>query len=290
MWVEMKTKDFRITGEDKFRIKDFETELKSDLQKEEIEQKLTDHVADLALMQDMLYAQDKYGILVVIQAMDTAGKDGIIKHVMSGLNPQATNVYPFKQPTAEDLDHTWLWKAQKLTPERGNIGIFNRSYYEEVLVVKVHNLVEKQKIHPYLVTKDIWEERYKDINCFENHLTRNGIEVVKIFLNISKDEQKKRLLARIDDKAKNWKFSDADLKERAYWDNYMEAYEDMINGTSTKRAPWYVVPGNNKKLARLLVSQILIEKMKELDLQYPVLPKEKADMLSTYKTQLLNEK
>jgi len=286
----MKIKDYTIEGLKEFKLIKFNNEIKTNLDKEEIETKLVESIRDLAHMQDMLYAQDKYGMLIILQGMDTCGKDGIIKHVMSGLNPQATNVYPFKQPTAEDLDHTWLWKAQKLAPERGNIGIFNRSYYEEVLVVKVHNLVEKQKIHPSLIGKDIWEERYKDIRCFEDHLQRNGIEVVKIFLNISKDEQKERLIERIDDKLKNWKFSDADLKERAYWDNYMEAYEDMINGTSTKKSPWYVVPGNKKKLARLLVSQILIDKMKELDLQYPVLPKEKADMLSTYKEQLLNEK
>lgn len=287
----MKIKDFAFNGEDKFKIKEVHTEIKSDIQKEEIETKLNEHIEELALMQDMLYAQDKYGVLVIIQAMDTAGKDGIIKHVMSGLNPQATTVHPFKQPTAEDLDHTWLWKAQKLAPERGCIGIFNRSYYEEVLVVKVHNLISKQKLHPACVDMDkIWKQRYSDIICFEDHLQRNGIEVIKIFLNISKDEQKNRLLERIDDKSKNWKFSDADLKERAFWGDYMEAYEDMINATSTKKSPWYVIPADKKKLARLAVSQILIDRMKELDLQYPVLPKEKADMLDTYKNQLLNEK
>jgi len=289
----MKIKDYTIEGDagSKFKIKDFDTEIKSDLEKEEIDEKIAERVAELASMQDMLYAQDNYGILVVIQAMDTAGKDGIIKHVMSGLNPQATQVHPFKQPSAEDLDHTWLWKAMKLVPERGNIGIFNRSYYEEVLVVKVHDLISKQKVPMVLYDKHkIWDERYDDIREFEKHLNRNGIEVVKLFLHISKEEQKNRLLARIDDKSKNWKFSDADLKERAYWDDYMDAYQDMINNTSTVKSPWYVIPSDKKKLARLLVSSILSERMKSLDLKYPVLPKEKADMLSTYKEQLMKEK
>lgn len=283
----MKIEKFTIKGKNKFKIKDFPTEIES---MENIENELASNIEKLAQMQDMLYAQDKWGVLVILQSMDTGGKDGIIKHVMSGLNPQATQVYPFKQPTAEELDHTWLWKAQKLVPERGNIGIFNRSYYEEVLVVKVHNLIEKQKIPLVCIDKQIWDERYEDIKHFEDHLQRNGIEVVKIFLNISKDEQKQRLIDRIDDKSKNWKFSDADLKERNYWDNYMEAYEDMINNTSTSKSPWYIIPADKKKLARLLVSKILIERIKELDLKYPVLGEEQTKMLSTYKEQLLNEK
>ena len=222
--------------------------------------------------------------------MDTAGKDGMIKHVMSGLNPQATQVYPFKQPSAEELDHTWLWKAQQLVPNRGNIGIFNRSYYEEVLVVKVHNLIKNQKIPTELVNMDkIWNQRYHDILHFEDFLHRNGIQVVKLFLHISKEEQKRRLLERIDDKSKNWKFSDADLKERKFWKDYMDCYEDMINGTSTEDCPWYIIPSDKKKLSRLLVSEILIERMEKLNLQYPVLEKSKLDMLSTYKEQLENE-
>lgn len=286
----MKIKDCTIDGSEKFKIKNFDTSIKSDLSKEDIEQNLVDHIEELAFMQDMLYAQDKYGMLVIIQGMDTCGKDGIIKHVMSGLNPQATQVHSFKQPGPEQLDHTWLWKAQVFAPNKGNIAIFNRSYYEEVLVVKVHNLLSKQKIPTDLITDKVWEERYDDIRNFEKHLNRNGIEVVKIFLNISKEEQKNRLLERIEDKAKNWKFSDADLKERAFWGNYMDAYEDMINETSTKKSPWYVIPSDRKKLARLAVSRILIDRMKKIDLQYPVLPKEKIDMLGTYKEQLLNEK
>jgi PPK2 family polyphosphate:nucleotide phosphotransferase len=286
----MKIKDYTIDGSEKFKIKNFDTTIKLDLNKEDIEQNLIDHVRELAAMQDMLYAQDNYGMLIIIQSMDTAGKDGIIKHVMSGLNPQATQVHSFKQPGPEELDHTWLWKAQVFSPNKGNIAIFNRSYYEEVLVVRIHNLLTKQKIPSALITEKIWEQRYDDIRNFEKHLNRNGIEVVKLFLNLSKNEQKNRLLDRIEDKSKNWKFSEADLKERAYWDNYMEAYEDMINATSTEKSPWYVIPADKKKCARLLVSQILIERMKALDLAYPVLPKEKEDMLLTYKQQLINDK
>jgi PPK2 family polyphosphate:nucleotide phosphotransferase len=282
----MKVENYTITGKSKFDIKKFETEIKSSVEDTD----LKDEIDELALMQDMLYAQDHYGVLVIIQAMDTAGKDGIIKHVMTGLNPQATQVHSFKQPSAEELDHTWLWKAQKFAPERGNITIFNRSYYEEVLVVKVHDLLSKQKVPTSLIDKNkIWSERYNDIVCFEDHLNRNGIEVVKLFLHISKDEQKKRLLERIDDKAKNWKFSDADLKERGYWNDYMKAYEEMINGTSTKKSPWYVIPADKKKIARLLVSEILIERMKAMNLHYPTLEKSKEDILQIYKDQLMND-
>ena len=284
----MRIKDF-IISDKTLTLKKVDTLIKSDMEKNDIEQHLEDHIKELAFMQDMLYAQDNYGILVILQSMDTAGKDGMIKHVMTGLNPQATEVHSFKQPSSEELDHTWLWKAQKYAPERGHISIFNRSYYEEVLVVKVHELLSKQKVPRSLVTDKIWEQRYEDIRNFEKHLNRNGIEIIKLFLNISKDEQKNRLLERIDDKSKNWKFSDADLKERAYWNNYMEAYEDMINATSTEKSPWYVIPSDKKKLSRLLVSKILIERMKELDLKYPVLPRDKEAMLATYKEQLTNE-
>ena len=286
----MKTKDFEINGSGELKLNRVDTELKSDLIKEELDEQLSKNIEKLAELQDKLYAEDTYGVLVVIQAMDTAGKDGIIKHVMSGLNPQATQVHAFKQPSAEELDHTWLWKAHQLAPYRGNIAIFNRSYYEEVLVVKVHDLLTKQKIPSEFIGKNIWEERYKDIRNYEDYLTRNGIVIVKLFLNISKEEQKNRLLERIDDKSKNWKFSDADLKEREYWDKYMDCYQDMINGTSTKDCPWYVIPADKKKLARLLVSNILIEKLCNLDLRYPELEESKLKMLSTYKKQLENEK
>ena len=289
----MKIKDFEIKGEigTYFEIEKFPTEIKyGSGNKEELEKELSENIEKLAAMQDVLYAQDRNGILVIIQAMDTAGKDGIIKHVMSGLNPQATQVYPFKQPSAEELDHTWLWKAHKLAPERGNIGIFNRSYYEEVLVVKLHNLIEKQKIPFACITEDVWKERYADIRHFEDHLQRNGIEVIKIFLNISKDEQKNRLIERIDDKSKNWKFSEADLKERQYWDEYMYIYQDMINNTSTKESPWYVIPADKKKTARLAVCNVLIDRIKTLNLKYPELSEEQSKMLSTYKEQLLKEK
>jgi len=287
----MKTKDFTVDGDkNKFKIKDLDTKIKTDLDKETIKLRLREHVIELASLQDKLYAQDNYGVLVIIQAMDTAGKDGIIKHVMSGLNPQATQVHPFKQPSTEELDHTWLWKAQKLAPQRGNICIFNRSYYEEVLVVKVHDLLKHQKVPTVLYTEDVWNERYDDIRNFEKHLNRNGIEVIKLFLNISKDEQKKRLIARIDDRAKNWKFSGDDIKERTYWDDYMKCYEDMIINTSTEKSPWYVIPSDKKKISRLMVSEILIERLKKLNLSYPTLAKSETDMLSVYKEQLLNEK
>ena len=286
----MNTRNIRIEG-DGFKIKNFDTSPKRDIDKNTLEERLSQNIEELALLQDILYAQDKYGVLVVIQAMDTAGKDGIIKHVMSGLNPQATQVHAFKQPSAEELDHTWLWKAHRYAPERGSIAIFNRSYYEEVLVVKVHNLLPKSKIPAVLYETDkIWDQRYEDIRDFERHLHRNGIEVVKLFLNISKDEQKKRLLERIDDKSKNWKFSDADLKERTFWGDYMKCYEDLINNTSTEKCPWYVIPSDKKKISRLMVSNILIEKLKELNLKYPVLEKTKLKMLSTYKADLLKEK
>ena len=287
----MKTKDFTVDGDkNKFKIKDLDTKIKTDLDKETIKLRLREHVIELASLQDKLYAQDNYGVLVIIQAMDTAGKDGIIKHVMSGLNPQATQVHPFKQPSTEELDHTWLWKAQKLAPQRGNICIFNRSYYEEGLVVKVHDLLKHQKVPTVLYTEDVWNERYDDIRNFEKHLNRNGIEVIKLFLNISKDEQKKRLIARIDDRAKNWKFSGDDIKERTYWDDYMKCYEDMIINTSTEKSPWYVIPSDKKKISRLMVSEILIERLKKLNLSYPTLAKSETDMLSVYKEQLLNEK
>ena len=284
-------KQFKITGGKEFKIKNSETSIQSDLNKDEIREKLDQNIEKLVFLQDKLYAQDKWGVLIIIQAMDTAGKDGIIKHVMGGLNPQATQVYSFKQPTSEELDHTWLWKAQKCIPERGNIGIFNRSYYEEVLVVKVHNLINIQKLPKgFSDNIHIWDERYKDISNFEEHLNRNGIKVIKLFLHLSKEEQKQRLIERIDDKEKNWKFSDADLKERDYWDNYMDCYQDMIGNTSTKECPWYIIPADNKKLARLLVSDIIIDTLEELNLEYPILEKSKQDMLQTYKEQLLNEK
>lgn len=285
----MKIEDYQFNSEKNLKIKHYPTEIESDLTKLQMVEDLTLHVKELAKLQDMLYAQDKRGVLVIIQAMDTAGKDGILRHVISGLNPQGTQVHPFKQPTEVELDHTWLWKAQMLAPEKGNIAVFNRSYYEEVLIVKLHNLVKNQKIPTDCLSDKIWDERYKDIRHFEDYLQRNGIDVIKIFLHISKDEQKERLLARIDDRAKNWKFDGADIKERGHWDEYMDAYEEMINKTSTDQSPWYIIPADKKKLSRLAVAKILIDRLKKLDLRYPELNKEQTEKLQEYKKMLMEE-
>ena len=230
----------------------------------------------LAELQGKLYAQDKWGVLVVFQAMDAAGKDGTIKHVMSGINPQGVQVYSFKGPSAEELDHDFLWRTMKCVPERGRIGIFNRSYYEEVLVVRVHpEFLGAQKLPPALLSKNIWKERFEDINAFERYLSRNGILVVKFFLNVSKKEQKKRFLERLDMPEKNWKFSINDAKERGFWDDYMTCYEDLLEATSTKWAPWHVVPADNKWFTRLAVMATLVRALENLDLAYPQVNKAK---------------
>ena len=224
----------------------------------------------LAELQNMLYAQDCWAVLLIFQAMDAAGKDGAIKHVMSGVNPQGCQVFSFKSPTSEDLDHDYLWRCMKCLPERGRIGIFNRSYYEETLVVRVHrDFLEKQKIPSDLITKDIWKERFQDIRSFERYLARNGVAVRKFFLHVSNKEQKKRFLERIKEPEKNWKFSANDAKEREHWDDYMQAYEDMIRNTATKAAPWYVVPADNKWFTRVVVAAAVIDALAELDLKYP---------------------
>jgi PPK2 family polyphosphate:nucleotide phosphotransferase len=248
-------------------------------------------VEALAAMQDILYAQDEWSLLLIFQAMDAAGKDGAIKHVMSGINPQGCQVTSFKAPSAEELDHDFLWRCQKQLPERGRIGIFNRSYYEEVLVVRVHEeILKAEKLDEKLITKDIWDERFKDIRNFEKYLYRNGTIVVKFFLNVSKNEQKKRFIERIDNPDKNWKFSTADAKERACWKDYMHAYEEMIRNTSTKKAPWYVVPADNKSFARIVIASAIINAMDELDLKYPQVSKEKIAELAAIKKALMEEK
>jgi len=230
----------------------------------------------LADLQGKLYAQDRWGVLLVFQAMDAAGKDGTIKHVMSGVNPQGVQVYSFKSPSSEELDHDFLWRTMKSMPERGRIGIFNRSYYEEVLVVRVHpDFLEAQKLPPSLVTKKIFKERYEDINAFERYLSRNGYVILKFFLNVSKKEQKKRFLERLDMPDKNWKFSINDAKERGFWDDYMTAYEDMIRATSTEWAPWHVIPADNKWFTRLAVAATVIRALEKLDLAYPKVDKAK---------------
>jgi PPK2 family polyphosphate:nucleotide phosphotransferase len=245
----------------------------------------------LAELQDMLYAQDRWAVLLIFQAMDAAGKDGTIKHVMSGVNPQGCQVYSFKAPSAEDLDHDFLWRCMKYVPERGRIGIFNRSYYEETLVVRVHpEFLEKQKLPPELVTKDIWKERFRDIRSFERYLTRNGVIIRKFFLHVSKGEQKRRFLERLQNPEKNWKFSANDITERAFWDDYMTAYEDMIRNTSTPEAPWYVVPADNKWFTRIVVGAAVIAALDALDLHYPQISKEKLKELAAAEQLLLGDK
>jgi PPK2 family polyphosphate:nucleotide phosphotransferase len=258
--------------------------------KEEALEKLAANIERMAELQDMLYAQDKYSVLIILQAMDTAGKDGIIKHVMKGLNPQSTHVHSFKQPSAEELDHDYLWRVTKNLPERGQIGIFNRSYYEEVLVVKVHNLVKSQQLPPSVLKDDIWKNRYRQIRDYEQYLTENGTVIVKIFLHISKEEQKERLLERIDDKTKNWKFSAADIKERQFWDDYQRCYEEAFSETSTDKAPWFVIPADKKWYGRLAVSEIIVKTLQGLDLKYPEVGEEQLKNLEVCKQQLLAEK
>jgi PPK2 family polyphosphate:nucleotide phosphotransferase len=243
--------------------------------KERARQALAEGVEILAQLQDRLYAQDRWALLLMFQAMDAAGKDGTIKHVMSGVNPQGCQVTSFKGPSSEELDHDYLWRCMKELPERGRIGIFNRSYYEETLVVRVHpEFLETQKLAPQLVGNDIWQQRFADIRHFEEYLSHNGVVVRKFFLHVSKKEQKKRFMERLDNPQKNWKFSANDIKERAYWDDYMEAYEEMIRSTASKRSPWYVVPADNKWFTRLVVAAAVIDTLDSLNLKYPKLDEE----------------
>ena len=256
----------------KIRLKDYDPGSTNHYKdKNDASEKLRMDIERLAKYQDLLYAQNTFALLIILQAMDTAGKDGTIEHVMSGVNPQGTQVHSFKAPSAEELDHDFLWRSMKALPERGEIGIFNRSYYEEVLVVRVHpEILDLQKLPPAAKGKSIWMLRFDEINEFEKYLVRNGIIVLKFFLNVSKDEQKRRLLTRIDTPEKNWKFSVADVKERLYWDSYMNAYEDMFNHTSTEHAPWHIIPADNKWFTRTVVADVIVEKLKSLKLSYPV--------------------
>ena len=258
--------------------------------KAEASAKLRKDIKRLAKYQSVLYAQNTYALLVMLQAMDTAGKDGTIRHVMSGVNPQGTQVHSFKAPSAEELDHDFLWRSMKALPERGGIGIFNRSYYEEVLVVRVHpEILDLQRLPPGAKGKGIWKHRFDEINYFEKYLVRNGIVVLKFFLNLSKGEQKRRLLARINTPEKNWKFSLADAKERGYWDDYMNAFEDTFNHTSTEWAPWYIIPADNKWFTRTVVADVIIEKLKSLKLSYPAVSDEHRQHLLEAKELLENE-
>jgi len=284
---------YRVTKGDKFRLKDndpgdtmgFKSEAKL-----RAKEALAEGVELLAGLQDRLYAQDKWAVLLIFQAMDAAGKDGAIKHVMSGINPQGCDVHSFKSPSAEELDHDYLWRAMKALPNRGHIGIFNRSYYEETLVVRVHpEFLAKQKIPRELVTKDIWKQRFEDIRHFERYLSNNGIVVCKFFLHLSKKEQKRRFLERLEIPEKNWKFSAADMAERGYWDQYQDAYEDMIRHTATKQAPWYVVPADNKWFTRVVVAAAVIDTLAALELEYPRVGDDQLKELAAAKKQLLKK-
>lgn len=245
---------------------------------------------ELAEIQERLYADNRYSLLIIFQGRDAAGKDSTIEHVMSGVNPQGCQVFSFKAPSKEELDHNFLWRCWKAVPERGRIGIFNRSHYEEVLVVRVHpEFLAGQNIPDELVTGDIWKERYEDINAFERHLTRNGTVVIKFFLNVSKDEQKERFLKRLNKEEKNWKFSHSDLAERGHWDAYTDAFNEMLTETSTENAPWYVIPADDKDVMRALVSRIIVDRLDELDLQYPELSDEETARLDSARTALMSE-
>jgi len=284
-------KPFKVTDGDGFRLKDFDPADTLDFGSEDkprSKELLALGVEALADLQDRLYAQDRWAVLLVFQAMDAAGKDGTIKHVMSGINPQGCSVVSFKSPSAEDLDHDYLWRCMKNLPERGRIGIFNRSYYEETLAVRVHpEFLASQKLPSEVVTKHIWKERFQDIRSFERYLTRNGVVIRKFFLNVSKKEQRRRFLERVDEPKKNWKFSANDAKERAFWDDYMAAYEDTIRHTASKEAPWYVVPADNKWFTRVVVAAAVIDTLASLGLRYPKVTKAKLRELAAAKRGLL---
>ncbi|WP_435007753.1 polyphosphate kinase 2 family protein [Tundrisphaera lichenicola] len=265
-------------------------ELGKDVVKDRARKLLDENLADLTEAQDLLYAGKKYSLLILFQAMDAAGKDGTIKHVMSGVNPQGCQVYSFKHPSAGELDHNFLWRYMLCLPERGKIGIFNRSYFEDVLIVKVHpKLLDGQQLPGNVDGKKFWQRRYQDINAFERHLARNGTVILKFFLNISKDEQKRRFLERLDRPEKNWKFSEADLAERGYWDKYMKAYEDCLSATSTRWAPWYIVPADHKWVTRAVVADVITTTIRSMDLKYPEVTDEQRASLAEAKRQLSAE-
>lgn len=284
---------FRITSGKKFRLKDIDPGDTLHLESEDkprAKEALAMGVQLLAELQDMLYAQDRWSVLIILQAMDAAGKDGTIKHIMSGVNPQGCQVHSFKSPSAEELDHDYLWRCMKALPNRGEIGIFNRSYYEETLVVRVHKeYLANQKLPPELITRNIWKQRFRDIRNFERYLTRNGVVIRKFFLHVSKEEQERRFMERIENPEKNWKFSANDVKERAFWDDYMKAFEDMIRNTATKEAPWYVVPADNKWFTRVVVAAAIIDALASLNLEYPKVDEKKLEELAAAKKTLLGE-
>jgi PPK2 family polyphosphate:nucleotide phosphotransferase len=283
--------ELRVPEGRKFRLKDRDPRSTGRFRsKEEAQERLRKGVERLRELQDRLYAQDRWALLLIFQAMDAAGKDGTIEHVMSGVNPQGCQVFSFKAPSSEELDHDFLWRTHRCLPERGRIGVFNRSYYEEVLVVRVHpELLAAQKLPASLVSKDIWKERFEDIRCAERYLTRNGIVIRKFFLHASKEEQRRRFLARLEEPEKQWKFSLADAKEREHWDEYMDAYEDMLENTSTEEAPWYVIPADRKWFSRVAVADIVVDTLERLDLRYPRVTAEKAAELKAARKALEQE-
>jgi PPK2 family polyphosphate:nucleotide phosphotransferase len=288
------SRPYRVTSGRSFRLKHHDpadTLSFTSEDKPRAQAALATGIEALSGLQDKLYAQDQWSVLLIFQAMDAAGKDGAIKHVMSGVNPQGCEVHSFKAPTSEDLDHDWLWRCWKRLPERGRIGIFNRSYYEETLVARVHpEILGKQKVPPALLGKKLWDRRFTDIRAFERYLTRNGILVRKFFLNVSKDEQKRRFMERIENPEKNWKFSAADARERGFWDQYQSAYEDMIRETATPESPWYVVPADNKWFSRLVVAGAVIDALASLDLAYPEVGKAQRKELDQAREALEAEK
>jgi PPK2 family polyphosphate:nucleotide phosphotransferase len=276
-WASKFSKPYRVEHGKKFRLKDHDPADTAKLHSQErAEELLAKGIGRMAELQDKLYAQDRWGLLLIFQAMDAAGKDGVVKHVMSGVSPQGCQVYSFKTPSAEELDHDYLWRTTKCLPERGRIGIFNRSYYEEVLIVRVHpEILANERMPAPLVTKNIWQERFQDICSFERYLCRNGLVIRKFFLNVSKKEQKKRFLDRLQQPEKNWKFSTADLKERERWNDYMNAYEEMIANTATPIAPWFVIPADNKWFTRLAVAAAIVDTLDGLNLSYPKMDAQK---------------
>jgi len=292
MTPKIESRDFRVKEGDKVKLTDWPTLIKPLCKsKDDFATALHEHVEQLSELQSRLYAHDRYALLLIFQAMDAAGKDGAIKHVMSGINPQGCQVYSFKHPSAQDLDHDFLWRTTTCLPERGRIGIFNRSYYEEVLIVRVHPeiLLAQRLPDEVMDEKTIWKRRYRSINHLESHLYRNGTRVVKVFLHLSKEEQRKRFLKRIDQPDKNWKFSEADMQERRLWDSYMEAYEDCFEATSTKHAPWYIVPADEKDNARLIISRIVLDALADLNPSYPEPSAEQRRQLQELRKQLMEE-
>lgn len=288
----MEKKPFVVQPGTKVSLKDYDPGYTGKFKdKQDAQQALIEDIQNLATQQDVLYAMNTYSVLLIFQAMDAAGKDGVIKHVMSGVNPQGCQVFSFKAPSQEELDHGFLWRCMKVVPERGRIGIFNRSYYEEVLIVRVHpEILQRQQLPPSVSLKTIWQDRYEDINNFERYLVRNGTVILKFFLHLSREEQKSRFLKRIDQPERNWKFSATDIKERALWDDYMKAYEEMCTHTSTEWAPWYIIPADHKWFTRATVADIIVKKLGSLNLHYPLPEPGHAEELLIARQSLATEK